>query len=204
MGYSLTTITPATALAVSIADLKSHLRIDHAYDDAHLDPLIRTCTAWVERACGIQCLTTVLRYSADSFPCDGIIRLPRYPVSAVSAVKYKAPTTGTLTTISSSVYQTDLYAAPARVMPAVNSSWPDVQSGAFNAVQVEFSAGYGTDADDVDPVIVLAVKMLVTHFYENRDLRVEGNAGVTNHLWNEVPSAVLRILDGVRLAEMNT
>lgn len=195
MAYSLSTVTAATGLAVSIADVKAHLRVDHAHEDQKIIALIHAATKWIEGAAGLQLLNATLRYATDCWPCTGIILLPRYPVSSVSAVKYYN-TSGTLTTLSASTYQVDTYSAPARVCPAVNYEWPDLQADRLNGVQVEFVAGYGAGPDNVDPTVSLAVRMLVAHLYENPDFNVEGPVK------DVLPAQVMRLLDGVARAEI--
>lgn len=198
---SLTVVTAASGLAVSVADAKAHAVIEHAHDDGLIVDMIRAATQYIEGVTGIQTLSTTLRYTLDDWPCDATIRLPRYPVSAVSSVKYMA-SAGVLSTISSSAYQVDTYGSPARIVPAVGATWPTVLSGTINGVQVEFVAGYGSTADSVNQQVKAAIIRLAAHYYENRELQGDGNTGPAKSPYNELPQAVMRLLDGVRMAEL--
>jgi Phage gp6-like head-tail connector protein len=70
-------------------------------------------------------------------------------------------------------YIVDTIAEPARVFPGIRTTgplagmWP---SCLFipNAVQIHFTAGYGSNASDVPQNIITAIMMLTADYYENR------------------------------------
>ena len=72
--------------------------------------------------------------------------------------------------------------ATATVKPAVESVWPDTQSGAYGAVTVVYVAGYSlpTDSPDLIPTpIKQAVLLMVGDMYENREETVVGQTVAT-------------------------
>jgi uncharacterized phiE125 gp8 family phage protein len=61
----------------------------------------------------------------------------------------------------------------ARVMLADGEEWPDTDLDP-NSVEVEFKAGYGTAAANVPDTIKAAMKLLVGHWFENREEVITG------------------------------
>lgn len=201
---ALRTVTPPAVEPVSIDDLKLHLRLDGDDENAYLAGLIaaarRSCESFQNRAY----ITQTLRLTADAFPLyrDGLyhfasrsvrgqdagILLPRAPLQSVSSITY-VDEAGVTRTLASTEYLVDNQSDPGRVAPAYGKYWPATR-GQMNAVAVTFVAGYGAAAD-VPGEIALAIKMLVAHFYENRELAVIGTIvnelpmGVSSLLWQD-------------------
>ena len=85
-------------------------------------------------------------------------------MTALTSIKYD-DTDDTEQTYSSANYWTDLLSVPARVQ--VKTSWPStkVKPG---AVRIRLAAGYAT-VTEIPAVLLHAVKLLVGHWYENRE-----------------------------------
>ena len=75
-----------------------------------------------------------------------------------------------------------------RIMPAVDKEWPTVRESTFDAVTVTYVAGYGDAGSDVPANVLLAVKILVAHWYRLREPVVEGSISAL------IPMHVSRIL----------
>ena len=95
-------------------------------------------------------------------------------MQSITSVKYY-DANGTLTTLSGSLYQTDIVSEPARisVSPGGISLWPSTQIDKINAVEIEFVAGYG-NAAAVPPGIKHAVKLAVGSLYGYREDEISG------------------------------
>lgn len=132
-------------------------------------------------------MTQTLEAQWDSF--EDVLWLPRSPVSSITSVKYVA-IDGTLTTLSTDYYVADLNTRPARIVPAYNTTWPTTRPVPA-AVQVRFVAGYGA-ANDVPEGIKAALKLYVSHWYENR-------VPVTQREMAALPMAVDCLLDAYRV-----
>lgn len=100
------------------------------------------------------------------------IEPPLAPLQSVSSIQYRAATDGTLTTLASSGYDVDTDSKPGRITPSYGNVWP-VARWQPNAVLVTFVAGYGA-ASAVPEAIKAAIKLLVGHWYENREAVVTG------------------------------
>ena len=96
-----------------------------------------------------------------------MVKLPIGPVSAVSSVKY-TDVEGNVRTLAASSYVTDLVSLPARIKLKDGYAWPSDDLKEVNGVDIEFTAGYGAAAA-VPEEVRLAVNMLASYWYENRD-----------------------------------
>lgn len=95
------------------------------------------------------------------------LTLDRRPVQSVTSVKYYDPV-GTLTTLDTSRYYTDLNARPPRIIPVYGYPWPVTQVGRPASVVVRFVAGYALAAD-IPASLLKPVYALVSHFWKNRE-----------------------------------
>jgi uncharacterized phiE125 gp8 family phage protein len=165
---SLDTITPPVALLTSgDAALRQHLRLFP--DETDQDALINDfCLAAVSVAEGFtrrRFLTQTVRLTQDSFGCGGLV-LPIDPVISVDQVSY-VDGAGVEQTMSAADYRLVRSRVPAELHPAYGESWPTPRPDR-DAVSVDLVVGYGT-ASDVPRDIVQAVRLLVLHWYDNRD-----------------------------------
>jgi len=179
MGFKV--ITPPTE-PVTLAEARLHLRVTDTSEDALITSLITAariyCEHYTQRAIGSQTLELAL----DEFP-DGSIELPMSPVTAITSVKY-IDEAGTEQTISSANYTLDDYSHTHWVIPAVDYVWPTPIDGA-NVVKVRYVAGAAT----TPATVIAAMKLMVGHFYENRESVVVGPTVA------ELPMAVKSLLD---------
>jgi uncharacterized phiE125 gp8 family phage protein len=163
---------------VSVADAKEHLRIvDMTTDDTYIGVLIDTATEWCEDYCDRTFADKQYTVAFDDF-VDLRIGLPRPPVrlnataaSATVTISYvdQGGTTQTLTWAQSGTQQfrLDRDHVPSLVYPKYLENWPSVRLD-DKAVQVTYLAGYGGAANVPAPA-KHAIKMLVGHWYANRE-----------------------------------
>lgn len=162
-------MTSPTALQVSLNALKDHLRIERedATQDDDLRELLSAAVAYLQDVCHIQLINTQYKAYWDRFPsCGERLRVPLWPVVTIDSLTYY-DTDGVSQTISD--YQSDLVSAPATLRPAIYEVWPDTQCEKVNAVTLTFTAGYGTAATSIPPMVRHAIKLLVAHWYRNRE-----------------------------------
>lgn len=188
MGLVLTT---APALEpVTVAEQKLHSRIDTDADDTLLTAMITAARQALETETNRQFITATYTYTLEGFPGSyGAILLPRPALQSVTTVKYY-DSTGTQQTLSSANYQVDTSSEPGRVAPAPLLSWPSVQADRYNAVEIVYTAGYGSSAGNVPQELRQAIMLLVSHWYENRETQRFGNIaadiafGLDRLLWH--------------------
>lgn len=168
---SLRLITPATALPVSLATAKQHLRVEHSEDDALITSMIRAAARSAEQQLNRVLMSQTWQLLIDAFPAAEI-RLERPRVQAITSIVY-VNTAGADVTLNPSLYTLDADLLPGWVLPALGTTWPATREQA-NAVRVTFVSGYGNDAasvpDDVSAWLLLQVGAL----YRNREAFGQG------------------------------
>jgi len=120
----------------------------------------------MDRALTVQRFLLVL----DAFPA-GRIKLPRSPLSAVVSITYLGGD-GVSQTLGSSAYRANADGRPSTIEPAYGTSWPATLPVA-GAVRVTYDAGHGEDRP-APSCAVQAIKLLIGHWYENREAVVNG------------------------------
>jgi uncharacterized phiE125 gp8 family phage protein len=158
--------TSPTIEPVSLAEGKLHLKIETAdtADDTLISALIKAAREFCEGYQNRAYIERAITMKLDDFP-DEII-LPAPPLISVTSVKY-IDTAGTQQTLAGTVYTVDTTSEPGRVVLAYNQSWPSIRGDA-NGVEVVYKAGYGAAAANVPEGVKAAIKLMLTHLYENR------------------------------------
>jgi uncharacterized phiE125 gp8 family phage protein len=150
---------------VTKTEAKAQLRITHSDEDTIIDGLITAARHYSENYCQRVFITQTWDLFLDCFPAE--IEIPFPPLQSVTHIKY-IDTDGNEQTLSASNYTVDSSSFIGRIVPAYGESWPSIRY-VPNAVNVRFVAGYGDAASDVPETIKLAMKMLIAHWYENRE-----------------------------------
>lgn len=169
------TVAPGVDL-IEVARARSHCRIDHTDDDDLLREIIASVTGALEAPAGILrvcLLKQTWRASWSGFPSTCRIRLPIEPLISISTVEYIPEGSTTWTAFSSdywSAYSDDL---GGWVELVDDADWPDTATRP-EAVRITFTAGYGVKATDVPPAILHAARLMIGHFYENREESIVG------------------------------
>lgn len=169
---------------ISVDDAKAHLRIvDFTDDDTYIGALIDAATTWCEDYCDRTFADKQYTVAFDDF-FGTRIELPRPPVrlNAVSSgatvtISYvdTGGTTQTLTWSQSGTQQfrLDRDHVPGLIYPKYLEVWPSVRID-DKSVQITYLAGYGGAANVPTPA-KHAIKMLVGHWYANRETVLVGS-----------------------------
>ncbi|MEM7301914.1 MAG: head-tail connector protein [Pseudomonadota bacterium] len=181
-------ITAPDSPIVNLGDLKAWCRADYADDDSLLTALEVAAVSRMDGWSGIlgRCLLTqTWRVDRAGWPSDRAQELPFPDVGSVT-VKY-FDTDNVEQVVSSSNYELleGVSGGFIRFLPTFDS--PAINSDRSDAVRIEVTAGYG-DASAVPAPLVTAIKMLVAHWYENREAVVVGSAST------EVPMTVAALI----------
>lgn len=171
---ALETVTPAADTALSVADVKAHINLDLAEDDDLITGMIAAATGRVESILNQTLIDTGYRQTADCFPRGAqAIRLATGPLQSITSIKYLADDgAATQLTLAASVYR-DLTGQPARIGLALDQQWPAI-AALEQAVEVEFTAGYGADATAVPAAVKQAMKLIIGGWYEYREEIIVG------------------------------
>lgn len=170
---NLEKITTPTALPIPLSSIKTHLRVEQnetAFDD-ELSELVLAAADYVQAETHLQLINTQYKARWKTWPDAQYLKIPLFPVVSVDLLQYYN-TSGTLTTFTG--YQTELYQSPCKVYLNARTDWPDLQDEKVNAVVLTFTAGYGTSSLSTPPMVRHLIKLLVGHWFRNREAILTG------------------------------
>ncbi|SIP94288.1 phage conserved hypothetical protein, phiE125 gp8 family [Rhizobium sp. RU35A] len=161
MTYILT--EPPLAEPVTLAEVKAHLRIDHADEDALLAGLIQVARLHLERETGLCLLVQGWRLCLDDWPDDGVVQIVRAPVRTIEAVSVYDGL-GQVVHPALTGHVLDANRQPARLWL---SSRP-LPGRAINGIEIDFTAGFGETGAEVPASLIRAILLHVAHMHAFR------------------------------------
>jgi len=168
---SLRLITGPTALPVSLATAKLHLKVQHSADDELITLMVKAAARAAEQQLNRALMTQTWQLVVDAFPAAEF-RLEKPRVQAISSITYVDPA-GTQQTLGADAYTLDADLLPGWVLPALGTSWPATREQA-NAVRVTFVAGYGSDPTALPEDVRAWVLLQLGASYRNREAFAAG------------------------------
>lgn len=172
--YSKISSEPA-AEPVTLAEAKTHLRVDNDDENSLITILIQAAMELVEQRTGRSLITQTRVAKLDYFPCGDTILLPNGPVASVTSITYYDEDEVSQP-LDSSLYWVDTSSDIARVV--IKESWPSTYSMP-NAVTVTYVCGYGASSSYVPKPLKQAMYLILGHLYENRQQVIVGTGGIS-------------------------
>ena len=174
--YRPVRITPPTELAISVEDAKAFLRVDGVEENGLIEALIGAAVDYLDGRAGIlgRCLVTqTWQYRFASFTRCIDLDMPR---ATAAVVRYTNRDGAELTVPDDEVSIVEKTRGSRIVLAHTvdGAEW-------FGPFEVDVI--FGSPPDAVPPAIVQAIRMLVAHWYANREAVMPGNAA-------EVPLSV--------------
>jgi hypothetical protein len=176
---------------ITLAELKTHLRISGSSEDDYLTSLISEARQEAEDQTGLAFITQVWLLSLDRWPgareewwdgereahinviyggsraAHGSVTLPRYPLSLVNTINvYNDAGDATAVTIAD-VFSIDTQSLRGRLTIRSGATWP-IALRDSNAIEINYTAGYGDTATDVPAPIKRALRNMAAYAYEHR------------------------------------
>lgn len=163
--YAVAVHTAPASRPLTAAELRAHLRLNDAAEDAQLEEWIDAAADQFEADARRPVLATVYRQHVTRWPAE--LALGRAGVTAVGSV-VRTLADGSPETVTG--WSADLHTPPARVrLGTVPDPVADAQGRTVSpAGYVEFTAGWA-DAAAVPKGVRAALKLLAAHYYENRE-----------------------------------
>ena len=150
---------PTVSPAVTLEDMKAFLRVDFTKDDAIITSMILSATRWAEAYLN-RVLTSQSITGNFSIPGNGLLCIPRSPVTAVTQIDYTfAGTTTTLVEGDDYIFIQKSGTSMVRFLRGL-----DLDNTVPYQLQVTFTVGYTTIPNE----IIDGIKQHVAHLYENR------------------------------------
>jgi len=194
---TLKIITSAAVEPLTLEEVKLHLKVETDADDNLITSLITAARETAEVFTGRAIASQVLEYILDCFPdSSDVIYLPRPPLEELSSVKYR-DYQGVETEWDSQNYVVDSDSMPARITLAYGKYFPDFTPYPAASVRIRYTTGYrsgGQDSLKMPEQINQALKLIIGHFYENRESVVVGTVA------NKVPFSVEALLYPYRVS----
>ena len=165
---SLTLVTAPNTEPLSLQAAKDQLRLDTDTDDRLILSLIKAARQWVEGQTKRALVSQTWDQTIDgNWPWKyggPRIELEKNPIISIDSISY---VTGASPepTLAANQYTAVTRNYCSYIVPAYGVEWPTVRC-VPEAITVRFTAGYTT----VPQPLVHAIAMLVTHWYENREV----------------------------------
>jgi uncharacterized phiE125 gp8 family phage protein len=187
-------LTQPAAEPVTLAQAKSHLRVDFSDDDSLIETYISASRTLAEKMTRRAFFNRDVQLTLDHFPMSWsetvspaerhpaidwfnrfAIRLPKPSCVTVKSIKFQDGS-GSLITLNPSSYVVDSNSEPARIVPAPSMAWPCPAVCLPGSITVLYTAGTYGDGVEVNSTpanVVAAILLLLGHLYENRSATVE-------------------------------
>lgn len=140
---SVKLITAPTSEPITLVEAKAQARFTSSAEDTLFTDLISQAREFCESNTGLSLMPQTWELSLDGFKDE--MRLQHPPVTSITSIKY-TDTDGVEQTLASTEYVLDAASdMKARVVLAVDKTWPDVYTG-VNNVRIRYVAGYANAA----------------------------------------------------------
>ena len=214
-GLSLQLVTPPVAEPVTLAQAKQQCRVDFTDDDALFAVYITAARQYCERythraffnqpwrrtldfvplSWGEETLNPAARSDYPFFFWDRLtIDIPRASLVSVTSITY-VDGTGETQTLASTAYNVDTTSTPGRIAPSWGNIWPETPNFVPGNVKITFVAGSfgdGVEVNNCPQTVVMAILLLVSHWYEHRE-------EVSELSLKNIPLGVNALLDTERI-----
>ncbi|MDQ0454287.1 head-tail connector protein [Rhizobium paknamense] len=145
---------------VSLAEMKAHLRVEHADEDGLIAALIAVARAHAERETGLLTVSRAMRLYLDDWPEGEVIQIARGPVQAIDAVTVYDED-GAPFQVLLEHHLLDGEARPARLWLKERP----LPGRPLNGIEIDFTAGFGEAATDVPDGLRRAIMLHAAALY---------------------------------------
>ena len=156
-------VTPPNREVLTVAEAKLYLQVTHNAQDLEIQAQLAAARRWIEARTWRTLLPSTLRLTLDRFPMSRVIYLPRPRLISVTSITYHN-TSGGESAVDLGRVVVDASSEPARLQIDEND-WPET-ADRLAAVRIEYVAGW--QASEIPEDLVLAVKLLLGSWYDNR------------------------------------
>lgn len=162
---ALDIVTQPAVEPLTTAEAKAHLRVDSTDEDTLIAAYVTAARSYYEQATWRALVTQTWALRLEQWPGERYV-LPKPPLQSVTSVTY-VDSDGNSNTMSSSDYT--VYAHdPGFIWLGFGKSWPSATLRPGPSITLTFVAGYGLAAS-VPEIDKQAIRLLLGHFYENRE-----------------------------------
>lgn len=173
-------LTAPAAPILTLEEAKTHLRIYHTDENAHVEALVASVADLIDGPTGIlnRCVVSQQwEVTIDRFPENDMmgvvaLKMPLPPLISIQSILYDDED-GVEQELTSGNYRIigAESTSAAAILPLKDVEWPSVDDEP-GSVRISFTAGYST----IPPGIKHAVKLLISHLNEHREENVDTGA----------------------------
>ncbi len=162
-------VTPPDA-ALQIITLEEgidHCRSDNQDDHNYISSLIATMQAHLQSAFAFSLFDQGVQLTLDGWP-RGESKLPLGPVQTIDSVTW-IDSAGDTQTVDAADYYLNPAGQPETIVLGFNKLWPTGLTRGPGSIFVDYTAGYASTIAGVPADIKHAAKLLIGHFFANRE-----------------------------------
>lgn len=156
----------ATTEPVTLAEMKEQLGISSTFSDTKIGRNYKAARQMVEKDTDRSLISQTWRVTLDAWPTSGVIFLPNGRLISVASLKYIDSDGDEQTLAENTHFVVHSKSDVARIVEADNQSWPSLHATRKEVVEIIYTAGYGTTADDVPDWAKEAIIAKATELYE--------------------------------------
>lgn len=188
MPLTLALAVPPSEEPITLTEAKLQARVEISTDDTLITALITAARELIEEHAWRSLITQRWDLYLDDWPASDTILLPRPPLRSIVTFEY-TDDAGAATAIPADDYIVDAVSEPGRLRLKSTADWPTATLRELNAIHIRFESGYGAAAA-VPTRYKQALKLLVGHWYENREAILASGA-----IPKEIPFGVKSLLN---------
>jgi len=187
---------------LELEDAKKHLNVSGTSKDAYIGTLIATARGQIERYLHRALITQSWKVYYNCWHHEllipfGCLQIAGASPGPASPVVNYYNTEGALTTlVENDFYWVVTTTDPARIVRKYSVTYPEPQYGRPDAIEIAFTAGFGSAASAVPDEIKHAMKLLITTYFEHRSDVVIGVGGA-----QKIPSYITDLVHSYKLYE---
>lgn len=144
---------------------KTFLRVDHDGDDALILDLIRSARERVEGLLNATLITRTRRFTTSRTAGKGVF-INHHPITSVDAVTLLGDA-GERVVVPLNAVSVNLRCQPPTISLKHQTSWASILSSVA-VIDIDVTAGFGTDPDDIPMPLRQAMLLLLAQSYEHR------------------------------------
>ena len=183
-------VTPPDIEPVTLAEVTTQAHASVGVEDDWFTDQIVAARQIAEEFMNRAFIEQVLEVTYDDYPYFPIL-VPTAPVISIDQISifdtdntesilYTSSTTTPSPTTGDLTFNIDVNTEPARIDLDYGLTWPSTVLRDMSSVKIQYTAGYGDSADDVPSRIKSAIKLFVSHMYDNRN----GELGIPDSFYN--------------------
>ncbi|WP_319528981.1 head-tail connector protein [uncultured Cohaesibacter sp.] len=162
-----------TTLPISLDEAKDHCRVGGADHDSTIEALIEAAVGYLDGYTGVLGKCLMPQTWAQEFDCWQDFPLCLGPVTELQSISY-FDRDGTEQALNVETVRIERRVIETVAALKPGKSWPDDADFGEGLITVTWKAGY-VDAASVPPAIKHAMKLLIGHWFENREAVIVGS-----------------------------